>query len=339
MSSRDDYELGLTLGRIILAQGEGAFDGGVVSRSLIAQVHDLVGADTSLVVPLRDLLQRLEFQKLLQISGNSQLIGSRDELIRDISQIYSDPMVRRLKMIIAGCLGEPLTTPPQSLGSLGGSTPRVSKYTNSLFTPSSEPQLTTQSTENSFKGILIAILSMLAGGMFVGLIWVLVSDLVVVSEREEGVLPRPKSEFRREPLPRNESPTISSPQTQSPSQEYNTWGGVASYKFGRLPDANYPHNCAFSQTGNNGKIITKMGKLDFWACRWEGGSVDDGYKVIWSDGKRTIYRFYESGEGTVIGTNGTGASIRWFNGKHNGDNIIVINHEDGAQTWISGEVD
>lgn len=121
-------------------------------------------------------------------------------------------------------------------------------------------------------------------------------------------------------------------------QQCGEWGCTDSYKFGRIPDREYPQSCAFSRTDPRGMTIVSRSSLEFWACRDDGGDPYDGYSVSWSDGKRTKYTFGPGGSGLIVGTDGQGYPMRWTNSSHEGSDIIVINHEDGAKTWIPGSV-
>jgi hypothetical protein len=117
------------------------------------------------------------------------------------------------------------------------------------------------------------------------------------------------------------------------------WGCSNDYKFGRIPDREYPNSCAFSQTDSRGMRIVSKSRVEFWACRDEGGSdAASGYKVTWSDGKSTKYTFGPGGQGLVVGLDGQNYPMVWRNGNHNGSSIVIINHEDGAETWIPGSV-
>jgi hypothetical protein len=146
---------------------------------------------------------------------------------------------------------------------------------------------------------------------------------------------------RNEPQPQRELATKGiNRDFQSPtSAGAGTWGSASAYKFGRLPDSTYPDSCAFSQTDSTGQTILSRSTLDYWACRDEGGNSSDGYSVAWADGKRTKYRFGPSGDGSVIGTNGTLYRVRWRNALRNGSKVIIIDHQDGAISWIPGQVD
>ena len=148
------------------------------------------------------------------------------------------------------------------------------------------------------------------------------------------------------------SPTPVQPQSprEVPSKGYNpefqnqaapstgAWGPASDYKFGRLPDTTYPDSCAFSRTDPAGQTITSRAEVDYWACRDEGGSVTDGFTVVWVDGKRTNYTFGPGGSGSVVGTSGETFPMKWQNNRRNDTNVIIITHSDGATSWIPGQV-
>lgn len=123
-----------------------------------------------------------------------------------------------------------------------------------------------------------------------------------------------------------------------PSSPAGAWGPASAYKFGRLPDSTYPDSCAFSQTDSQGETIISRSRLDYWACRDEGGNADDGFSVVWADGKRTKYTFHSGGVGSIVGTDGLRYPIKWNNESQNGNKVIVISHKDGSISWIPGQV-
>jgi hypothetical protein len=116
------------------------------------------------------------------------------------------------------------------------------------------------------------------------------------------------------------------------------WGPESIYKFGRIPDATYPDNCAYSKTDPAGKNVISLGDLDYWACRDEGGNPSEGFSVVWADGKRSTYIFGAGGVGAVVGTNAGTSSMRWRNDNRNGSKVIIISHETGSTSWIPGHV-
>lgn len=176
-------------------------------------------------------------------------------------------------------------------------------------------------------------------------------DLAKQSQTESNEGVQENSNTAESPQPQA-NPSYQPPQPQStakPKEQLTElraepsncgeWGCSNDYKFGRIPDREYPNSCAFSQTDSRGMRILSKSRVEFWACRDEGGSdAASGYKVTWSDGKSTKYTFGPGGQGLVVGLDGQNFPMMWRNGNHNGSSIIIINHEDGAETWIPGSV-
>lgn len=100
-----DHALGVNLASLIREQGDAAFESGVISRRILAQVQDILGPDTTLATPLRDLLSRPAFRLLLSQAGRGQNTGVRDALLTDLREVYSAAVVRRLTAVLNGCLG------------------------------------------------------------------------------------------------------------------------------------------------------------------------------------------------------------------------------------------
>lgn len=117
--STGDVQLGSRLAACVAAAGSEAFALGRCSRRILNQVPDLLGADTSLATPLHDLLMRPGFALLFSQAPRSQLLGRRDALLADLSQMYSPAMVGRLAAVLNGCLGE--SGPAASVASSPGS--------------------------------------------------------------------------------------------------------------------------------------------------------------------------------------------------------------------------
>jgi len=107
LSTPSDHELGQLLGQWIQQDGDGAFEGGMLSRRLQAQLQDLLGADTTLLHPLRDLLQRPAFRQLFSGSSQRQTLHARDALLRDLAEVYSPVLLNRLDGVLQGCLNLP----------------------------------------------------------------------------------------------------------------------------------------------------------------------------------------------------------------------------------------
>lgn len=130
--STGDVQLGSRLAACVAAAGSEAFALGRCSRRILNQVPDLLGADTSLATPLHDLLMRPGFALLFSPAPRSQLLGRRDALLADLSQMYSPAMVGRLAAVLNGCLGE--SGPVGSVGSAVGSNGSVASSPGSSGT-------------------------------------------------------------------------------------------------------------------------------------------------------------------------------------------------------------
>ena len=72
---------------------------------LFNEIQDLLGADTSLKVPLRDLFAREVFRKLLLASQSSQKLAFKDSLVQDLQSVYSPALVARLEAFLNGLIG------------------------------------------------------------------------------------------------------------------------------------------------------------------------------------------------------------------------------------------
>ncbi|MFM7752958.1 MAG: hypothetical protein ACKO58_00985 [Cyanobium sp.] len=184
-------------------------------------------------------------------------------------------------------------------------------------------------------------MSLLSGAVLVGL-----GTLLVANRNQPGggatspptaTAARPATSTSPAPPAPAPPATPKSPTLQAPASS-GAWGSPADYKFGQLPGGDYPNSCAFSQTDSSGRTNTSKEQMEFWACRDVGGDAVNGYKVVWADGKETTYTFGPDGDGQVVGTNGSTYPMRWRNDSHQGDPIIVINHQDGATSWIPGTI-
>ncbi len=79
----------------------------MLRRRLQAQLQDLLGADTTLLHPLRDLVQRPAFRQLFSTSSQGQTLHARDSLLRDLAEVYSPVLLSRLDGVLQGCLNLP----------------------------------------------------------------------------------------------------------------------------------------------------------------------------------------------------------------------------------------
>lgn len=289
---------------------------------------DLLGSDPSLLNPLRDLLQRPELRRLLGKPNDPQLrLQGREHLITELQLTYSNRVTDRLRHTLNGILQLP-DAQQQAAASPGGggqaSGPAVT-YTVQ----------TSGSGQGGLTAVVIALLALVSGGALVALIWMLMHT----SEPGRQFTSPAPAPGQAPTAPAAPPQPAAARRLQTTTPGVNSWGRPEDYKFGQGPSANYPHTCAFSQTDARGATtLADKAKLEFWACRDEGGNPETGYAVTWGDGKRTVYRFSQGGYGAVVGTNGQEVAIRWRNDEHNGAKIIVINHRDGATSWIPGSV-
>lgn len=190
----EDYELGRRLARVVAQEGGSAFEAGVANRRIVAAVQDLLGAETALAAPLRDLLQRPGFRLLFSDERISQTVGSRDALITNLAGTYSPAVVNRLAAVIHGCLGEPMAATAHASQRPPAAMPM--------------PVVAVQQPNNSLVGGLIALVSLLAGALVVGLAWA----LMLQRSPQQASIPAPKEVPRSEaPAPRRPAPEPSKP--------------------------------------------------------------------------------------------------------------------------------
>lgn len=255
-------------------------------------------------------------------------VGVRDALLHDLGLTYNAVMVGRLAVVINGCLGLPPSAQQTSSG--------VSQ-SNPSTAASAQHEVSRPASSNTKTSLLSALVAMLSGAVLVGLAWMFFGDRL----KPGGEAPSSLTTIRKTPQPGETLDTAATPKDISPATPVTSqgaWGNVTDYKFGQLPGGDYPQSCAFSSTDPNGRMITDKSQIEFWACRDAGGDKENGYKVAWADGKETTYTFGPDGEGTVVGTNDSRYPIRWRNDTHQSDEIIVINHQDGAVSWVPGNV-
>jgi hypothetical protein len=157
---------------LIQQSGDSAFEGGVVSRRLQAQLQDLLGADTALLHPLRDLLQRPAFRQLFSLSSQGQAVHARDALLRDLAELYSPAVVGRLEAVLQGCLNLPATAATWPM-------PTASASPSNPMAPMAAPPPTLVTIPSSQQGptaIVIALLALLCGALVMALAGVLINN-------------------------------------------------------------------------------------------------------------------------------------------------------------------
>jgi hypothetical protein len=203
----------------------------VANRRIIAAVQDLLGAETALASPLRDLLQRPGFRLLFSDERSSQSVGARDALITDLAGTYSPAMVNRLAAVIHGCLGEPMGAIPHAIANASqrspvpAAAPAVAAYAPATSPPVPAmplPVVAVQQPNNGLMGGLIALVSLLAGALVVGLAWA----LMLQRQPQQASTPPPKQPEASE-APRSRPPaTEPEPEAQQPeprARRSNQW--------------------------------------------------------------------------------------------------------------------
>ncbi len=372
MTTGFDHQLGQKIAALFTAQQ--ASD--LPPSAILSQVQDLLGADTSLLGPLRDLLLRPTFRQLIsQASGggsHSLLLAGRDALLQDLALTYHPGVVSRLAAVIDGSLGLPPGSVPAAAaagvgtptganpfqgasgdpraatGGWAGSTTYASQpppWAGAPAPPSQQVPYVAPpapaSGPSPVTALLIALVSLLSGAVLLALGWMLFSGRPQVSGGGASVSstspsPAPSPSSTPAPAP-SATPKGSSASPPAPSSD-GAWGNASEYKFGQVPGGSYPNSCAFSVTDANGRTTTDKSHVEYWACRDVGGNPDSGYRVVWADGKETTYTFGADGNGTVVGTNGSSYPMRWRNDSHRGSDIVAIDHQDGAISWIPGHI-
>lgn len=372
LKTGSDYLLGQQIAALCQAQRVSDLP----PSAILSQVQDLLGSDTTLLAPLRDLLVRPAYRQLLNHGGaegaHSSLLAGRDALLQDLALTYHPAVVARLAALIDGSLGLPPGPPPLPAAQLPPPLPKSAAASRpapapgvSPMPPSVPPSLASApwsapsapvmpppvptqppapSGPSAVTALLIALVSLLSGAVLLALGWLLFSNRLPAPSAGAPDLPeKSSSPARPNPAP-SPSPTSKVPSPSPPGRPEGVWGDASEYKFGQLPGGDYPNSCAFSVTDANGRTTTDQSQVEYWACRDVGGDPETGYRVVWADGKETNYTFrrdaegQSGGDGQVVGTNGSTYPMRWRNDTHQGEPIVVINHQDGAITWIPGQI-
>lgn len=231
-----DHELGQRLGRLIASQQAAGLSPAEGSRRLLAQLQDLLGAETSLVSPLRDLLLRPAFREL--IDGSTTARAQRQQhLLQDLRHTYSAAVVQRLEAVLHGCLGEPSAGPGWSATAPAASSPlQMANAASSpiaiptppsaapasamapghpAVTPASGPAPASQPS-----GALIAViglLAMLTGGLVAALGWVLHLQRQPLAADSGAAAPPALQRDAREPAA--VITTAAAPEPEAPERE------------------------------------------------------------------------------------------------------------------------
>ncbi len=219
MAPSPDHDLGASLARLIRQQGEAAFESGVASRRILAQAQDLLGADTTLASPLRDLLLRPGFRLLFSQAGPSHVESSRDALLADLTLVYSAVVVQRLTAVLNGCLG------------LSGATAPVPQPEPERELSSAVPArvMAPRSANPGCTGALIAVVSLLAGGLLVALA-VLLSTRTPQPTISAPPVSQPQTEPRpAQPVPPTSQPTAAARETKRIPEAVRRWQACLDY--------------------------------------------------------------------------------------------------------------
>lgn len=348
-SGAHDYQLGQRLGGLIAQQAASKLP----FSAVYSQLQDLLGADTSMLGPLRDLLGKPAFGQLVGPNQRSVVVGARDALLQELANTYNALMVSRLAAVIDGCLGLPqgpvpvqsYAPPPPAPPSYPAPPPYAAPQSYPVQPTPIQILTSPSSGARPMTAVLILLVCLLGGALLLGLGWLFLSNRPLGSVSSgKAVAPPPSSTASSQLAPAPPPSTPAPPATEkgvaarTPEPSSGAWGDTTDYKFGQLPGGDYPNSCAFSKTDENGRTTIDKSDLDYWACRDQGGDSENGYKVVWADGKETTYTFQQGGDGQVVGTNGNTYPMTWRNDSHAGDPIIVINHQDGAVSWIPGNI-
>ena len=122
-----DQQIGQELGLLIAQQSSSNLPFSVIYSHL----EDLLGDDTALLGPLRDLLGRPAFQQLVGLKRHSVQVGAREALLQDLALTYNAGMVVRLAVVIDGCIGlPPGSVPPMSQQSAYSTQPSTTSPTS-----------------------------------------------------------------------------------------------------------------------------------------------------------------------------------------------------------------
>lgn len=205
-----EEQLGRQLAALVAREGADAFASGVANRRIQAGVQDLMGVDTTLATPLRDLVQRPGFRLLFSEERRSQTIGARDALLADLAQVYSPTVVQRLNLVLDGCLGQPATSWQPAWDERPPATPPApSAPSQPQATPHQAPapaQVITVHSHSGLLGGLVALIALLAGALVLGLAWVLMQERPLPPGTQADNTPtqaRPRSD-RDAAVPSNE---------------------------------------------------------------------------------------------------------------------------------------
>ena len=229
MAPKSDHDLGRQLAQLIQQSGELEANNCVLSRRLPAQLQDLLGADTTLLTPLRDLLQRPAFRQLFNLGNQGRGLHARDSLLRDLAEVYSPAVMDRLDAVLQGCFNldasagavawpaassastnwpAPSSQNPQPSASAYGA-PAPSQLASM---PASQQAVVVAVPQKQQGGvaILIGLLALICGALMVALVGVLIiSRSKTITANAPGATSQPSAPESSTPSTQPSAPTQS----------------------------------------------------------------------------------------------------------------------------------
>lgn len=214
---------------MIQQSGDTAFEAGVLSRRLQAQLQDLLGADTTLLNPLRDLLQRPGFRQLFGLNSQGQLLGARDALLRDLAQVYSPGVLGRLDAVLQGCLNLPAAaagswpTPPAATA------PQPPLTVAPSAAPPTVVAIPSGQSGQGPTAILIALLALLCGALVMALAGVLITSRNTNGTTTQAVTPNPSNAPAAAPPVAQPTPVPAPTEAPPPATTAGQWQACVNY--------------------------------------------------------------------------------------------------------------
>lgn len=158
-----DQQLGCNLAALIAQQASSNLPFSVI----YGQLQDLLGDDTALLGPLRDLLGRPAFNQLFGLKRHSVQVGARDALLQDLALTYNSAMVVRVADVIDGCIGHPSRSVALVYQQSANSNPS-SSISLSSFYPCRSQQGSPPAAANNPTLALVTLASLLVIGLGAG---------------------------------------------------------------------------------------------------------------------------------------------------------------------------
>ena len=159
-----DQQLGGNLAALIAQQTSSNLPFSVI----FSQLQDLLGDDTALLGPLRDLLGRPAFNQLVGLKRHSVQVGARDALLQDLALTYNAGMVVRLAEVLDGCLGHPSSSITPAAQPSAYSNPSSSISSLSFHPPRPQHSSPPAAANNPNLAALVPLASLLVIAMGAG---------------------------------------------------------------------------------------------------------------------------------------------------------------------------